>query len=70
MNVETPFSRFDNAPIYFDNYFDKIRYEQCGASDFEINTNTIVDTCISVNVDKSIVKECNNKTNTDLLMLI
>lgn len=63
MNVETPFSCFDNAPIYVD----KIRYEQCMASDFEIDTS--VDTCISVNVDKSIVKECNN-TNTDLSMLI
>lgn len=66
MNVETPFSCFDNAQIYID----KIRYGQCRASDFEINTNTIVDTCISVNVNKSIVKECNNKTNTDLSMLI
>lgn len=62
MNVETPFSCFDNAPIYID------KIEQCVASDFEIDTS--VDTCISVNVDKSIVKKCNNKTNTDLSMLI
>ena len=64
MNIETPFSCFDNTQIYID----KTRYGQCRAFDFEIDTS--VDTCISVNVDKSIVKECNNKTNTDLSMLI
>lgn len=65
---------YADAYVDVQSFIDATKYRRGMASDFVINTDTSIDTSIDLSADKqdvtTKVKECDTKTNKDLLMLI